>query len=126
MKASDFNAGQHLTLSDIATDSKVAPTFIQLTLKVSKTDPGGKGVKIVIGKTDDELCPVQAIFKYLRRRGGQEGPLFLRENSTPLTKPYFVKCVRRQWATMKKHSQGIVFGQDLQPQQQRRTSKIRL
>ena len=64
------------------------------------TDPGGKGVKIVIEKTDDELCPVQAIFKYLRRRGGQEGPLFLRENSTPLTKPYFVKCVREALKTM--------------------------
>ena len=93
-KISEFNPAQHLTLNDVATDSKEAPSFIQLTLKTSKTDPFGRGVNIVIGKTADLLCPVQAMFSYLQRRGGKEGPLFIRLDGTPLTKPYFVKRVR--------------------------------
>ena len=96
----EFDASQHLTLGDVATDCKTNPSFIQLTLKASKTDPFRKGVEIVLGGTQDELCPVRAMFSYLRMRGEGEGALFRRQDGLPLTKPYFVRRIRESLATV--------------------------
>ena len=51
-------------------------------------------MKIVIGKTNDDLCPVAALLTYLKIRGSQPGPLFLWKSGTPLTKSKFVEEVR--------------------------------
>ena len=75
-------------------DSQSAPMVVQLTMKASKTDPFRKGVEIVLGSTDDELCPVLTLFKYLRLRGSRAGPLFIWEDNTPLTGSAFVAAVR--------------------------------
>ena len=89
-KTGEFDPSQHLTL---ATDSIDAPTFIQITLKVSKTNPFRRDVDTVMGTTSDELCPVQATFKYLQKRGNKKGPLPVKQDGSPLTKPYFVKRI---------------------------------
>ena len=96
----EFNETQHLTLDDVATDSKSRPTFVQLTLKTSKTDPFRRGVEIVLGATNDEICPVRAIFNYIRLRGGKNGPLFMEEDGSPLTKPRFVRRIREALAAI--------------------------
>ena len=49
-----------------------------------------KGVKIVIGKTGDDLCPVTALLRYLAKRKDCPGPLFMCSNGKPLTKTRFV------------------------------------
>ena len=96
----EFDASQHLTLEDVATDCKINPSFIQLSLKASKTDPFRKGVEIVMGRTQDELCPVRAMFSYLQMRGEGEGALFRRQDGSPLTKPYFVRHIRESLAAL--------------------------
>ena len=99
-KIGEFDPSQHLTLGDLATDSIEAPTFIQITLKVSKTDPFRRGVDVVMGTTSDELCPVRATFNYLQKRGNKKGPLFVKQDGSPLTKPYFVKKIREVLGTL--------------------------
>ena len=51
----------YISLSDIALDSKHIPSVIQVTIKQSKTDPFRQGVQLCLGKTDKEICPVNAI-----------------------------------------------------------------
>ena len=89
-----FDPSYNLSFADVASDSRSKPSFIQLTLKGSKTDPFRKGVNIIIGRTGDRLCPVEALFKFLMLRGNKDGPLFLREDGSPLTKPLFIQKVR--------------------------------
>ena len=72
-----FDPSQHLALNDLATDSQQQPSMVQITLKSSKTDPFRKGVNIVLGTTDDDLCPVKALFNYLQKRGVEPGPLLI-------------------------------------------------
>ena len=48
----------------------------------------------MLGSTDDELCPVSALFKYLHLRGRRAGPLFIWEDNNPLTRSTFVAAVR--------------------------------
>ena len=88
-------ASTHLSFQDIAADSRSAPTFVQLTLKVSKTDPFRQRIKIVLGATGDDLCPVDALFAYLRLRGDGDGPLFQRSDDSPFTRAAFIAGFRR-------------------------------
>ena len=66
---SGFNPSTHLSFDDLAVDNPQQPSLIQLNLKESKTDPFRKGVQIVIGSTQDELCPATAVLAYLATRG---------------------------------------------------------
>ena len=59
-----FDPSYHLAWEDLAVNSCVNPTFMQLTLIGSKTDPFRQGVKITIGCTGDKLCQVVAVMAY--------------------------------------------------------------
>ena len=83
----------HLSYSDIAVDNSTSPNVISLNIKQSKTDQLRKGVKVVIGWTNDDLCPVTALLSYLSHRGNSPGPLFCWHNKTPLSKTKFVNNV---------------------------------
>ena len=50
---------------------------------------------MVLGATGIDLCPVTAITPYLARRGAGNGPLFIFENGSFLTRDNFVTEVRR-------------------------------
>ena len=89
-----FDPSQHLTMSDLATDDLEHPTLVQVTLKSSKTDPFRQGVTITLGETGNELCPVRALFDYLRVRGNPPGPLFLLGDGSPMTRSYFTQKIR--------------------------------
>ena len=89
-----FDPSQHLGLEDVTADSQTNPTMVQLTLKKSKTDPFRQGVNIVLGATCNDLCPVQALFAYLRMRGGAPGALLIHEDGARLTRSYFVSKIR--------------------------------
>ena len=74
--------------------SSASPNVISLNIKQSKTDQLRKGVKVVIGRTNDDLCPVSALLSYLSHRGNFPGPLFCWQNKIPLSKSKFVSHVR--------------------------------
>ena len=89
-----FNPSYNLSFADVASDSRSKPSFIQLTIKGSKMDPFRKGVNIIIGRTGDRLCCVEALFMFLMLWGNKDGPLFLRKDGSPLIKPSFIHKVR--------------------------------
>ena len=91
---SKFDPQTHLCFSDIAVDNALSPNTISIKLKHSKTDQFRKGVNLVIGRTNDDLCPVTALLSYLVHRGDAPGPLFQWDNHTPLSKSKFVDHVR--------------------------------
>ena len=66
---------------------------ISIKLKYSKTDQFRKGVKLVMGRTNDNLCTVTALLSYLIHHGDAPGPLFQWDNHTPLSKSKFVDHV---------------------------------
>ena len=66
---STYDAEVHLSIRDVAVDCKAAPTMISL-LRRTKTDQAWKGVKIVLGKTGRELCPVKSLLEFLKVRIG--------------------------------------------------------
>ena len=61
----------HLSEGDVRLDRALPPKVIQVQIKESKTDLFRKGVKIHLGRTGNELCPVSAIV-----RGRGKGPFF--------------------------------------------------
>ena len=61
---------------------------------------------IYLGRTHSALCPVAAVLNYLAIHPLGEGPLFVRKESTPLTRESFVKGVRAALATANIDSKG--------------------
>ena len=78
----------------IASDNPKCPSMLSINLKHSKTVQERKGMKIIIGKTGDDLCPISAMLNFLKIRGTHPGPLFCRKSGAPLSKSRFVDCVR--------------------------------
>ena len=92
---SKFDPQAHLCFSDVAVDNALNPSTISIVLKYSKIDQFRKGVKLVMGRTNDDLCPVTALLSYLSHCGNIPGPLFHWVNHTSLSKQKFVKHVHR-------------------------------
>ena len=89
----------HLSLGDVALDSRTAPTIIWLTIKQLKTDPFSKGAKLCLGWTELAVCPIKALLSYLAIWKNAPGPLFISESGAPLTRVYFKTLLS---ATLKK------------------------
>ena len=94
-----YDPNVHLSLSDISTDNAQCPSMLSIKLKQSKTDQERKGVKIIIGATTNDLCPITAILNFLKVRGSHPGPLFCWQSGSPLSKPSFVDRVRSALTT---------------------------
>ena len=90
-----FDPTAHLTFDDIKVDSITNPTSLKICFKASKTDPFRRGVDIVVGRTNDKLCPVTAVLAYLVTRGNDPGFLFKFQDGRHLTKSRFVEAVRQ-------------------------------
>lgn len=90
----DYDPSVHLSLRDVACDNQQRPTVVSLLLRRTKTDQARRGVKIVLGVTRTDLCPVQALLEYLSLRGREPGPLFLWSDGKPVTKTRLVEEVR--------------------------------
>ena len=94
-----FDESVQLGFNDISVDNAESPSFVGVMIKQSKTDPFRRGVKIFLGRTRTDLCPVAAILGYLTARGAGPGPLFLFEDRCWLTRCRFVVLVREALAT---------------------------
>ena len=66
----------NLSYEDISVDNSHDPSIISLLIKQSKIDQAREGVKVYMGKTDDNTCPVKVLLHFLRQRGSKAGPLF--------------------------------------------------
>ena len=89
-----YDQNSHLSYRDVFVDNPKCPSMITLLLRHSKTDQARKGVRVVMGKTGNDLCPVSALLRYLALRGNGPGPLFLLADGRPLTKSRLVKEIR--------------------------------
>ena len=96
----------HLSLADVALDSHTEPSMISLRIKQSKSDPFRIGVEVFLGKTGTDLCPVQALIRYLALRRPEAGPLFMTPSGAPLTRALLVKELQTAL-----HSKGIQAAQ---------------
>ena len=91
---STFDPATHMTVDAISVDDISNPTLLKLRLKASKTDPFHKGIDVVVGKTNNKLCPVTALLAYLARWGNGPGFLFQFRDGKLLTKSRFVEAVQ--------------------------------
>ena len=91
---SSCDPATHLTVHDISVNDTTNPTWLKLHLKASKTDPFRKGVDVVVGRTNNKLCPVAAMLAYVAITGNNPGFLFKFQDGRPLTKSRFVESVR--------------------------------
>ena len=90
-----FDQGTHLTFDDVTVDNLQNPRLLRVRLKESKTDPFRKGIDVFVGRTEDDLCPVAAVLKYMVKRKKGPGPFFRFCNGQPLTRPRLVIEVKR-------------------------------
>ena len=89
-----YDAQSHMCFDNIRVDNRSAPTFIQVQIKASKTDPFRHGVTVYIGATNGLLCPVAAVLSYMVDRGNTPGLLFKWADGRYLTREKFVVHVR--------------------------------
>jgi len=94
LTVSTFDLEVHLCHGDIRVDSHTSPSFLQVWIKPSKTDPFRQGVTLYIGATGTDLCPMTAVV-YMMARGTEPGPLFTQVDGRYLTRDYFVTAVRK-------------------------------
>ena len=73
---SSFDAAAHLCFGDITINSCAEPSAMTVHLKSSKTDPLRRGVSLVFGTGNTEICPVAAVLSYMVRRGLTSGSPF--------------------------------------------------
>ena len=83
-----------LSPNDVSVDQHQSPTLLRVSLKCSKTDPFRAGVAIFVGRTDNLLCPVAAVFAYLAIHPQQPGPLFMFKDGSYLTRERLVARLR--------------------------------
>ena len=89
-----YDPSTSLSWGDVAVDDKNSPSMVRIHLKRSKCDQFGKGVDIIIGRTDTLICPVAALVAYIALRQDQPGPFFISRQNTPVTKGWMVQQTR--------------------------------
>ena len=84
-----------VVVEDVAVDSIEQPRMVSVFLRRSKIDQFGTGMRVYLGVTYQNLCPVGAMLSYLALRGQSSGPLFRCQDGSPLTKQGFVGKFRQ-------------------------------
>ena len=90
----EYDPAYNLGFEDVCVDGRKAPTFVQVRIKASKTDPFRQGVTGYVGRTQNSLCPVTAVLSYMVARGSSPGALLRWEDGRFLTRESFVSAVR--------------------------------
>ena len=91
---SAFDPTTHLAYGDIRVDSTVSPTYLEVKLKSSKTDPFRMGATIFLGRTQQDIYQVAAVLHYMVLRGKDPGIFFRFEDGKPLTRERLVHKMR--------------------------------
>ena len=97
-----FNPNIHIKPKDITfLPSKHNPMYMQIHLKVSKTDPFRSGVTLSVGRTGSHICPLTAMTRYISILPlNLSGLLFHKESGKPLTRKVFTSLTRDLLKTM--------------------------
>ncbi len=86
-------------IHDISRPPSDPPQYLRVHLRVSKTDPFGKGVYNYLGATGSTICPVAAILSFLMVRPTHLlGPLLRFPDGSILTRTVLVASVRKALA----------------------------
>ena len=93
-KDDEYDETVHLSYGDVKVDSTINPSYLEVRIKASKTDPFRKGVTVYLGRTDGDLCPVAAVLAYMVQRGPEKGPFFWFSRSRFLTRERLVSAMR--------------------------------
>ena len=83
---SSYDPASHINFGDVSVDSISDPQVPKLRLKTSNTDAFCKSVDIVLGRTNNKLCPISALLAYMAIRGDKPGFLFSFKDGRLLTK----------------------------------------
>ena len=79
-------------------DSRVKPTYFEVSIKASKTDVFRKGVTVVLGATGKKLCPVATILQFMSNprpaAASPRGSFFVFSDGSALTRAKVVKEMR--------------------------------
>ena len=87
-------------IHDISRAPGDPPQYLCIHLRVSKTDPFGRGVHIYLGRTNAIICPVAAVLSFLVVRPHHlTGPLLQFADGTTLTRSFLITAVKRALAT---------------------------
>lgn len=92
-----------LSVNDISIDSHTNPQILTVHLRYSKTDQLGAGTFLHLRRTHQVLCPVASMLAYLVQRASihaASGPLFIFQDSTPLTRHRLVTVLREAIKTI--------------------------
>jgi len=100
-----YDSSHHLSLEDIAVDSKRKPRVLQLLLKQSKTDPFKQGAKVYLGATGSTICPIMAVLSYLAKRSSWSGPLFITKEGKGWTSAIFRAALKSLLGELKVNKQ---------------------
>ena len=93
-----FDPSLHLSLADIHLVISSSQWRFEICIKGSKTDQLRLGATVSLGATGAALCPVAALLDYLNARGSAPGPLFIRQDTSPLRRKWFVARVQQALA----------------------------
>ena len=75
-------------------DNRTYPSVVKVHLKRSKCNQFGRGVDVIVGRTDMPICSVTAVVSYIELRQDRAGPFFITAQGSPVTKSWFVQQVR--------------------------------
>ncbi len=86
-------------IHDISRAPGDPPNYICVHLRVSKTDPFGRGAHVYLGRTASVICPVAAILSFLAVRPSHlTGPLLRFPDGSTLTRTFLIGAVKRALA----------------------------
>ena len=71
-----FDHRSHLAYGDIRVNSTTYPRWMEIHIKRSKCDQFSGGVKLVVGVSGSDVCPVASMLAYLVIRQSRPGLLF--------------------------------------------------
>ena len=60
-----YDSAVHLNMADISVNNSANPSVVKVKIKASKTDQFRRGVDIFVGRTHNQICPVEALMAYV-------------------------------------------------------------
>ncbi len=98
LRVGEFSKTPNVALSRLlaVSDIQMGQGKMEVKIRFSKADQGGRGEIITIGKHESkEVCPVGAMQQYLTMRPQGEGPLFIHLQGEPLTAAQFSSVLKK-------------------------------
>ena len=76
-----YDPAVHLSWGDVAVGNRTYPSIVKVHLKRLKCNQFGRGVDVIVGRTDTPICPVVAVVTYIGLRQDRAGPFITAQGS---------------------------------------------